>query len=102
MPGIFRYSLDQLDAELTEVVELGIPSIMLFGIPKLMGLDSLFGDGGGQNPFIQTLQNATRAGTSFVFGYVGDNSQFPANADSGPPPLFFFQILPLIIVVASL
>jgi len=34
MPGIFRYSLDQLDAELAEVVELGIPSIMLFGIPK--------------------------------------------------------------------
>lgn len=34
MPGIFRYSLDQLDAELKEVLELGIPSIMLFGIPK--------------------------------------------------------------------
>lgn len=34
MPGIFRYSMDQLDAELKEVVELGIPSIMLFGIPK--------------------------------------------------------------------
>lgn len=34
MPGIFRYSLDQIDAELKEVVDLGIPSIMLFGIPK--------------------------------------------------------------------
>ena len=34
MPGVFRYSLDQLDAELKEIVELGIPSIMLFGIPK--------------------------------------------------------------------
>lgn len=34
MPGIFRYSLDQLDAELKEILELGIPSIMLFGIPK--------------------------------------------------------------------
>lgn len=33
MPGIFRYSLDQLDAELKEIVDLGIPSIMLFGIP---------------------------------------------------------------------
>lgn len=33
MPGVFRYSLDQLDAELKEIVELGIPSIMLFGIP---------------------------------------------------------------------
>lgn len=34
MPGIFRFSLDQIDAELKEVVDLGIPSIMLFGIPK--------------------------------------------------------------------
>lgn len=34
MPGIYRYSLDQIDAELKEVVELGIPSVMLFGIPK--------------------------------------------------------------------
>ena len=33
MPGVFRYSLDRLDAELKEIVELGIPSIMLFGIP---------------------------------------------------------------------
>lgn len=34
MPGILRYSLDQLDTELKEVIELGIQSIMLFGIPK--------------------------------------------------------------------
>ena len=34
MPGVFRYSLDKLDSELKEIVELGIPSIMLFGIPK--------------------------------------------------------------------
>lgn len=34
MPGIFRYSLDQIDRELKEVVDLGIPAIMLFGIPK--------------------------------------------------------------------
>jgi porphobilinogen synthase len=34
MPGIFRYSLDQIDAELKEVLDIGIPSIMLFGIPK--------------------------------------------------------------------
>jgi porphobilinogen synthase len=33
MPGIFRYSLDQIDEELKEVVELGIKSIILFGIP---------------------------------------------------------------------
>lgn len=34
MPGIKRFSLDQLDAELKEISELGIKSLMLFGIPK--------------------------------------------------------------------
>ena len=33
MPGVFRYSLDQLEAEIRDIVSLGIPSIMLFGIP---------------------------------------------------------------------
>jgi len=34
MPGINRFSIDQLDAELKEIMDLGIPSLMLFGIPK--------------------------------------------------------------------
>ncbi|WP_457644440.1 porphobilinogen synthase [Persephonella sp.] len=34
MPGIFRYSLDRLDEELEQVVNLGIPAVLLFGIPK--------------------------------------------------------------------
>ena len=34
MPGIFRFSIDQLKTELDEVVELGIQSVLLFGIPK--------------------------------------------------------------------
>ena len=33
MPGIFRYSLDQIDEELQETVDLGIKSVILFGIP---------------------------------------------------------------------
>ena len=33
MPGIFRYSLDQINDELKEVVDLGIKSVLLFGIP---------------------------------------------------------------------
>jgi len=35
MPGIFRYSLDQINDELKEVVDLGIKSVLLFGIPLL-------------------------------------------------------------------
>ncbi|RYL93865.1 porphobilinogen synthase [Sporolactobacillus sp. THM7-4] len=34
MPNVYQYSLDRLDEELAEVVSLGIPSIMFFGIPE--------------------------------------------------------------------
>lgn len=33
MPGVYQLSLDRLDEEIDEVVELGIPAIILFGIP---------------------------------------------------------------------
>lgn len=33
MPGVFQYSLDQFGEELDEIVSLGIPAIMIFGIP---------------------------------------------------------------------
>ncbi len=33
MPGIYRYSLDRIKEELDEVVDLGIKSVILFGIP---------------------------------------------------------------------
>ena len=32
MPGVFHFSLDRLNEEVDEVVELGIPSIILFEI----------------------------------------------------------------------
>ena len=34
MPGVFQLSLDHLAAEIDEVASLGIPSILLFGIPN--------------------------------------------------------------------
>ncbi|SHE48116.1 porphobilinogen synthase [Seinonella peptonophila] len=33
MPGIYQYSLDQLETELNELMQLGILSIMVFGVP---------------------------------------------------------------------
>lgn len=33
MPGVFQFSLDQLGEEIDEVVRLGIPSVILFGLP---------------------------------------------------------------------
>jgi len=34
MPGVFQYSIDRLLPAVGEVVELGIPAIILFGIPE--------------------------------------------------------------------
>ncbi|RMD46402.1 MAG: porphobilinogen synthase [Aquificota bacterium] len=34
MPGIYRYSLDKIDEELKEIVDLNIPAVLLFGIPS--------------------------------------------------------------------
>ena len=34
MPGIHQLSLDQLVSEIGEIVELGIPAVLLFGIPS--------------------------------------------------------------------
>jgi CNT family concentrative nucleoside transporter len=54
------------------------------------------------NGAVDALMAATRAGTSFVFGYVGGGSApytatVPANGT-----IFAFQILPLVIVISAL
>lgn len=75
-------------------------ALLLFGVEPIR--NGLF----RANVVVDALQEATRAGTSFVFGYVGDNSQYAGNPTvipgDSPPPLFFFQILPIVIVVAAL
>jgi CNT family concentrative nucleoside transporter len=70
-------------------------ALALYGIPPLKaGLSKA-------SVVVDALQAATRAGTNFVFGYVGDNTAWTFS-DKAPGPLFFFQILPLVIVVAAL
>ncbi len=71
-------------------------ALILFGIPFIK--ETLL----KANAIVDGLQNATRAGTSFVFGYVGDNLAADQLMGGSPPPLFFFQILPIVIVVAAL
>ncbi|AXE63189.1 nucleoside transporter [Hyphomonas sp. CACIAM 19H1] len=71
-------------------------ALILFGIPFIKEILLK------ANALVDGLQNATRAGTSFVFGYVGDNVAAGELIGGAPPPLFFFQILPIIIVVAAL
>ncbi|MEM6625605.1 MAG: nucleoside transporter C-terminal domain-containing protein [Pseudomonadota bacterium] len=74
-------------------------ALLLFGVDPVR--ETLF----RANVIVDTLEEATRAGTGFVFGYVGDNTQIKENftgTPGGAAPLFFFQILPIVIVVASL
>jgi porphobilinogen synthase len=34
MPGVYHFSLDRLDEEIAEISSLGIPAVLLFGIPE--------------------------------------------------------------------
>lgn len=56
MPGNYRFSVDTLVAECAEVVQLGIPSVLLFGIPAYKDAD---GSASWQADGI--VQKATRA-----------------------------------------
>jgi len=56
----------------------------------------------GLNGIVHALEESTRAGTSFVFGYIGGG---PAPFDAVKPALGFslaFQSLPLVILIAAL
>ena len=57
MPGIYQLSMDNLEAEMTEVANLGIKSVILFGVPFDHDKDEQ-----GQVPFTTTVlvQEATR------------------------------------------
>jgi CNT family concentrative nucleoside transporter len=70
-------------------------ALLLYGVPPVR--DGIASAGA----LVDALQAATRAGTNFVFGYVGDNTAWTFS-ETAPGPVFFFQILPLIIVVAAL
>ncbi|MEW9031784.1 MAG: porphobilinogen synthase [Planifilum fimeticola] len=34
MPGVFHFSVDRMEEELSELVDLGIPSVIVFGVPS--------------------------------------------------------------------
>ena len=48
MPGVFQLSIDQLEAEARSITALGIPAVILFGVPAQkdpIGLENFAGDG---------------------------------------------------------
>ncbi|GIO58062.1 porphobilinogen synthase [Paenibacillus cineris] len=55
MPGVYHFSLDRLKEEVDEIASLGIPAVLLFGIPETK-------DGIGSSAFAEDgiVQEATR------------------------------------------
>jgi len=56
MPGVHRFSVDQVVLEAKRVADLGIPAVILFGIP-----DAKDGRGTGADASDGVVQRATRA-----------------------------------------
>jgi CNT family concentrative nucleoside transporter len=54
------------------------------------------------NVIVNALSAATRAGTSFVFGYVGGGVPPFSVSNAGGLTNFAFQVLPLVIVISAL
>jgi porphobilinogen synthase len=55
MPGVFQLSIDQLEKEAAELLELGVPAVILFGLPEAK-------DEAGSGAFAEDgiVQNAVR------------------------------------------
>ena len=69
---------------------------LLLLIPPLRGIFSILGDGVG------ALAEATKAGTSLVFGYLGGAPLPFVETAPGASFILFFQALPLVLVVGAL
>ena len=52
MPGCFQFSVDQLKTEVSEIVKLGIPAVIIFGIPAQK--DDIGSEGFSEQGIVQT------------------------------------------------
>lgn len=71
-------------------------AVVLIWLPATRGMLS------GANVVVEGLQNATRAGTAFVFGYLGGGAAPFAVVPSSSTFVLAFQALPLILLVSAL
>jgi CNT family concentrative nucleoside transporter len=69
---------------------------LLLHVPALRVVFALFGDG------VNALAEATKAGTTLVFGYLGGGPLPFAETRPGASFVLFFQALPLVLVVGAL
>jgi CNT family concentrative nucleoside transporter len=71
-------------------------ALLLTKVPVIQrGLEAL-------NGMVNALMAATRAGTSFVFGYVGGGDVPWTTVNPGSNFVFAFQALPLILIISAL
>lgn len=77
------------------VVQLCIAGILLF-VPLFKKFFLLL------NNIVLSLESATRAGTSFVFGYIGGGAPPFLLRDPGANFILAFQALPLVLVIGAL
>lgn len=71
-------------------------AVLLLHIPAMRAVFAVFGQG------VNALAEATRAGTSLVFGYLG-GAPLPFDEKApGASFILFFQALPLVLVVGAL
>jgi concentrative nucleoside transporter, CNT family len=78
---------------------LGLQAVIAAFILKAPFLRGIFM---GLNALVTAMDTATRAGTAFVFGYVGGGPAPFATSDPGAAFILGFQALPLVIVIAAL
>ncbi|HEY1630086.1 MAG TPA: nucleoside transporter C-terminal domain-containing protein [Rhizomicrobium sp.] len=76
-------------------LQVGLAALLL---EVKLARDALF----ALNGAVDALMAATRAGASFVFGYVGGGNAPFAIATPANGTIFAFQILPLVIVISAL
>ncbi len=76
-------------------VQLGIAAILLY-IPFFRRFFLFL------NKVVLALESATRAGTSFVFGYIGGGTPPFLLTDPGSNFILAFQALPLVLVIGAL
>jgi CNT family concentrative nucleoside transporter len=77
------------------IVQLFIAGILLY-VPFFKRLFLLL------NNVVLALESATRAGTSFVFGYIGGGAPPFLLQDPGSNFILAFQALPLVLVIGAL
>ena len=66
---------------------------------KVPGVQEVFG---ALNSAVNTIERATQAGTSFVFGYIGGGAAPFELKDPGASFVLAFRALPLVLVISAL